>query len=992
MKRFVLFLLLAAAGMLALHLAVGEEQPTRSNGKTTPNEGGGERKEPDRQGGIPVGHGKVQATVAQFGQFTHVGWRTVRDADGREHQVQQFELTAEDSKPVGETLQQLDRVEVKLFEDGVHVADVTAQRAFVEIGRDANGRPSLAENKDLDLRDVVLSTREGSKLAGLRLAIGDAKVAIGETEIKLETQETQPVLVVFEGERKTTLRGLGLRARLPRSPKNPAARGEIEILTDPVLESDGATVRARGRLHYLEDLAAGTATMTVRDEVQLDMERADLQMPGLGRGDASPGSPGRTTVRGDRFEGRLLRSKEATATGQVQQRVQWRRLDLFGAPATVDMQGGQLRTPQLTVLPGLFGETFQITAHGGASHLSTTVPGRRGQPAETLVADAERRIHLIQPMEQSGAMHRAMGFPAWTLRPIADSQIVVTEGRSHVEVGARKADASGGLRLLRQADREAGVVHGFGDVMLESPPDADKGEPLHLTGNDGFVLTSTEAAETLRLGPIAPDAVAPGAVPPPAFAAHHFRLRQGDTDLQGSGGCLVERRGERTDLWLLAPGASIVANVPADGLVLRSVHELRGALLGRTTADLRVVGWPVELVTERRGDTITARAPHVRQLGPSSLRLEPVPDDRPAALWSGLPDDARLPQLHGTGRTRDGDAYDVEVRGPRIDVHHAGGHAAVLDAEGAGTLLPTVTARLERPDQDQPTLVSCRAQRVRLLPHVLPPAVRQLHTGRKRSVLDDVGFASPGNPWLLLEQVADFQLDDPKEGHLDGTCERLLVSQGGRAALFVGNAEAMAPAVVRRVHSGRDITMEGARVRVLQGTDDQLLAMGSFADRDTFLPPKVTLHELGKNGLLSHMQATCHGSIEVRNDGVNFLGPVRSLGLKPEGDVDPEGLRIDARELRMTRNLRTGDVVKVLAKGVILDWPRMAARTAELEIDLERQRCLAKDPNGAEITVPGWPTFRSPEVDFHYPTMTLRAPRLRAVQDAPAPSLGGRDR
>ena len=49
-------------------------------------------------------------------------------------------------------------------------------------------------------------------------------------------------------------------------------------------------------------------------------------------------------------------------------------------------------------------------------------------------------------------------------------------------------------------------------------------------------------------------------------------------------------------------------------------------------------------------------------------------------------------------------------------------------------------------------------------------------------------------------------------------------------------------------------------------------------------------------------------------------------------------------------------------------------------------------PNGAEITVPGWPTFRSPEVDFHYPTMTLRAPRLRAVQDAPAPSLGGRDR
>jgi hypothetical protein len=934
----------------------------------------------------------VQATVAQFGQFTHVGWRTVRDRDGREQQVQQFELTAEDSKPVGETLQQLDRVAVKLFEDGVHVADVTAQRAFVEIGRDANGRPSLTENKDLDLRDVVLSTLAGSKLAGLRLAIGDARVAIGETEITLVTQETQPVLVVFEGERKTTLRGIGLRARLPRSPKNPAARGEIEILSDPVLEADGATVRARGRLHYLEDIGAGTATMTVHDEVQLDMERADLRMPGLDGGDAT-GTPGRTTVRGDRFEGRLLRGKETTATGQERQRVWWRRLDLFGAPATVDMSDGQLKTPQLTVLPGLFGETFQITAHGGASHLSTTVPGRRGKPAETLVAAAERRIHLIQPMEQSGAMHRAMGFPAWTLRPIADSQIVVTEGRSHVEVGTRKADASGGIRVLRQEDRDAGVVHGLGDVVLESRPGSGKGEPLQLTGNDGFVLTSTEALETLRLGPIGPDAIAPGTVPPAAFAAHQFRIRQGDADLQGSGGCLVERRGERTDLWLLAPEASIVANVPADGLELRSVHELRGALLGRNAADLRVVGWPVELVTERRGDRITARAPHVRQLGPSSLRLEKVPEDRPTGLWRGLPKDAWLPRLHGTGTTRDGDEFDVEVSGPHIDVHHAGGHTAVLDAESDWTLLqPTVTARLNRPGQDQPMQLSCRAQRIRMLPHVLPPAVRQLYTGRKHSVLADVGFASPGNPWLLLEQVADFQLDDPKEGHLDGTCDRLLISQGGRAALFVGNAEAMAPAVVRRVHSGRDVRMEGARVRVLQGTDDQLLAMGSFADRDTFLPPKVTLHELGKNGLLSHMQATCHGSIEVRNDGVNFLGPVRALGLRPDGSADPEGLRIDARELRMVRHLRTGDVVKVLAKGVMLDWPRMAARTAELEIDLERQRCLAKDPNGAEITVPGWPTFRSPEVDFHYPTMTLRAPRLRAVQDAPAPSLGGGDR
>ena len=92
MKRLLLFLLLAAAGMLTLHLAVGDEQPTRANGKPTAKEGDGERNEPDRQGGIPVGQGKVQATVAQFGQFTHVGWRTVREEDGREQQEQQQAL------------------------------------------------------------------------------------------------------------------------------------------------------------------------------------------------------------------------------------------------------------------------------------------------------------------------------------------------------------------------------------------------------------------------------------------------------------------------------------------------------------------------------------------------------------------------------------------------------------------------------------------------------------------------------------------------------------------------------------------------------------------------------------------------------------------------------------------------------------------------------------------------------------------------------------
>jgi len=69
---------------------------------------------------------------------------------------------------------------------------------------------------------------------------------------------------------------------------------------------------------------------------------------------------------------------------------------------------------------------------------------------------------------------------------------------------------------------------------------------------------------------------------------------------------------------------------------------------------------------------------------------------------------------------------------------------------------------------------------------------------------------------------------------------------------------------------------------------------------------------------------------------------------------------------------------------VVLDWPRMQAKAAEIEIDAERQRCIVRDPNGAEVTVPGWPTFRAPQVDLNYATMTLRAPRMHVVQTAPA--------
>ena len=1019
MKRLLLFLLLAACSLVALQLAVGEQAPTRANGK-------GDGKAPDRQqpndgpSGITVAQGKLNASATLTGPATLPQWREVRTADGRVRKELVLEVAFEDSKPVGEGLQQLDRVHAKLYDDGQYVADLDARQAFAELGKDGNGRASLLENKELDLRDAVLRTRPGTRLAGLELLLGDARVTIGDDAIVMTTLPTQAVLMVLEGERKVTLRGLGAQARLPRSKDAELQRADIELLSEPVLESEGVTARARGRLHYVEDLRTGIASLVLQDHVQLDVQRSDLSLPGFARSrpavDAAADTPpGRTTVRGDRFQAWLLRGKETEATDKgdkERQTVVWRQMVLHGAPTSVEVPGGRLTTPRLSVLPGLSGDAFLLTAHGGESRLEQTEPvvgkdgvGKDGKKREPMVATARRRIHLLRPLETTGAMHRAFGFPQWSLGAIADQQVVIAEGASHFEQGRRIGNASQGVRVFRRDGHDGVVVHGRGDVDLELRGDEPNDPPLLAKGSDGFLLVRGVDGDDVQLGPAAPAGYADLSTDATtaAWRAHRWDVRQADTHLHGRGSCRVQRRGNRSELDVLAPDAAIAGDVPGDGLQLRSVRQLRGTLVttaaGSELHDLDLAGWPVEVTVQRGGEQIVARSPRLVQLGATAMRLLPVPADAPLGLWRDLAEADRMPQLRqrgSLGTTKEGKSkgdQEVLVRGPRIDVHHAGGRHVLVDAEAVGDDEPTIHARVLQADRTEPTTIACTAGRLRLLPFLLSPQARQFHTGSGASVLGDLTFQSLGSPWLWLEEVRDFQLDDPKDGHVDGSGHRLLVSQGARSALFVGDPDQLTPTVVRRVHEGREATMRGARVRVQQGAEKNLLAMGSFADRDTFLPPSVTLHELGKTGLLSHMQASCHGNIELRPDGASFFGPVVAVGLLPNGDVDPTGMRIEAQELAVLRNPtrsstsdpKRGGVTKLQAKQVVLDWPRMQARTAELEIDVERQRCIARDPAGAEVAVPGWPTFRSPQVELNYATMTLRAPRLRAVQTAPKP-------
>src|SRR5688572_27806494 len=150
----------------------------------------------------------------------------------------------------------------------------------------------------------------------------------------------------------------------------------------------------------------------------------------------------------------------------------------------------------------------------------------------------------------------------------------------------------------------------------------------------------------------------------------------------------------------------------------------------------------------------------------------------------------------------------VEVRGPEIDVHHAGGNTVLVESNARGSDLAHLYANVPQREGGEPTTIACDAERLRLMPFVLTPDVRAFHAGTG-GAFAAVLFHSLGRPWLIVDGVRDFQLDDAQQGHVDGRGHRVLVSQGGRATLFVGNAATSEPAVVHRVRGGREVTLRG---------------------------------------------------------------------------------------------------------------------------------------------------------------------------------------
>lgn len=972
MKRALLFFVLLALGFVALRLAIGDDEIVTASGPVATNEQ--KTDEPESHGaGVPIQQGQIGATWQTYGGSRYRKVKTIPQPDGSERNEPMYDLDWKDSAPVREGLQRLDQVTVIFYDRGVEAATLTSKQAFVELGKDLSGKPSLREDKEIDLREAIFETLPDSRAAGLRLELERALVLVREDYIQLRTpNETDPVLLVLDGRSTGSLRGKGLLSRFPRDRRSAMQRADIDILHDPELIANGLAVRARGRMHYAEDMTSGAAQITVDDDVVADFAQAGgLRLRGFDGKDATSPNDGKATVRGDQFTGWLQRHKVRKDNGGTREELGWHFVQLRGAPAVIDAPGLHLTTPDLTLQPGMSGEPFVVTASGGQSRLEQVLSLEQIDKGEVaFVGESPRRIHLLRPGSQASALLGAYGFPQWTLQQLETQQAVAFEGRANVHGGDRSLQASRGLQIFRPGSSgSSAVVQGFGDVHIEQRAGKELKKDLIANGSDGFVMRLLPDHETLDLGPIRDAATAANG----AWHNHRYDIRYGTAKIDGTGACHVERRGTITELLLRAPGSEIRGQLGELAGELSQVRSLRAELDGEEVKSFALTGIPALATFVHEQDHLIATAPRLEQNGPASLSLLPPATDGDLTLWHGLASEDALPKLRRTSpATTTRGAEDVATSAPRIDVHYLGAQNVLVDALADGTTPARANGTLQRLDQPKPTTLALDAQRLRLLPYALPPQVLSAHQSGTTGLLAQLPAFALGQAWVLADQVAQLTIDDAEHGHVEGRGRTLLLSRGADAALFVGDPDAMTPAFVTRSNEGRSITATGARIRVFRDTDVRLQALRAFPGHSIFLLPTVVLHEPGSSNALAHVQATCRGDIEVLPEAVVFLGPVVANGVTPEDSIDPNGIHIEANQLRLNRKAK-GEVVKILGQDVTMAWRDLTAVSSSVEVDLREghHQLLARDPNGARINFADGRRVVAERLDVNYDTMTI---------------------
>ena len=967
MKRVLLFVLLLSLGFVLLRLATGGEGFATASGVADRPRVRAEDTAPDA---IRLQQGGTELQVR--GGFSIAPTRSVPLPGGGVRFQPIYELTCADCVPIDGQRSRLDDVVMKLFDQGEHVADLTATHALVELDVDRQNHRSLRENKDIELEDAVVAARPGARMGAARIEVARVRARVTDTEITLRTpDENALVRVVVDGERKGELTGRGLRAQLPKDRTQPG-RLDLLLLHEPTITMAGVDLRAQGQLHYVEQLDTGAAVLQVADDVHVDLTAA------RGLGDAQ-GAARRVDVHGDRLHGWLQRTHRAAAGGSAPAGVErdalvWTMLRLRGSRASVTTTDLQLESPRLTVLPGPTGEMASITADGGASELrlssslSGQATGKSGPQGATF--RSPRPIHLAHVAASLGALHRRYGFPAYALGPLQDLEIVTFEGGADVDAGdGLHVAADQGLHLFRQHATAADgslVARGFGNVVIARGEGNDR---IEARGDHGFVLWRRPRGDELVLGDDDPR------------AAQSFALMRGGQQLNGRGACRVERAADGSITVHCAGEQPTIAGEFAGAAGdwsarLSSVRTLDATVRGETVLSLLATGDALGVDAERGGHQLAAKCARLEQTAANSWRLSG--GSAPASLQ--LPADA-------TGR-------GGELTAPAIDLHRIAVQSLLVDAVADATQPARLDARMPAESVGvAAATLRLDARRVRMLPFAVGPAAVPRRLLGLSPALADVVASSMAQPWLLAEGAVTADLVDAALGNLHGEGELLAGSKGARALLFLGDAGTGRPAQLRRLEGGEPTMIaEGPRVRCTID-DKRITVLTTFPGQSRTVTPRVTFRAApvaaastagaaGPPARANWIRGECHGEVDVLRDAVLFRGPVTATSLLPSGGEDPDGMHIAAQKLRMERDAETGQLTRVLAEGgVTCNWRQLHARSQTVELDLKWQRCIATDPDVATIRFGSGRSYEARHLEANYATYAVTVWQGRLIRD-----------
>lgn len=983
-KKVLLFVLLMLAGLGVMHFLIGWE----NFATIRDDEDGGSkiRQETGRTTDFVVGstsEGDSESSairVSARGALTLPRQRALTLPDGSQVLLPTYVLDAKDSRPDPRSDDRMELFDVTVDFYDIDTSDaadpkaipagtLVARRAVIQLGRDADGNPSIEEDRDMALEGVVVTAAKESKLAGLVMKVDDVRVRHGDNGITLRTPtDDEPFELTRPGdgtEPDTHVDGLGLRAILPSS--DTAFEGarvlEFHVAQNPTFVRGPVTIRAKGRLDYVEDMEVGVGRLELHDEVHAD---------GLVSDDAS--RPVIATA--DHLVGTLAR-RGGPEVARKDRRASWIALRMVGTPAALTGEGARLECGQIDAAPALDGKPAIFTASGEPC---LEQPSDDGGPG--LRFDAPR-IHLVRVRDYLTALHRPFGFTPDMFGRSADELVLFESGSKILDRATdTTVEASRGLRVLRGEGEGAPTLSvGFGDVRIER-------EGLVATGGQGFQMTSDEAGggplQKLRLGPRVTDPL------------HAFTIREespGRTPLvvRGRGRCEVVQwregagpEGATTEVVIESPLRDLVAELEEGKL--RNVAALR-ALLGADDAIRSFVAEGDPCIVERATNEglLVGRGSTLRSLeGGERWRLTGTP----ATVTRGG-EDSRLMGAevdvfeYGQGKqavvVRRGDKDPATVR----IVGKAEDDAAAAPSSGTG---PT-----------QPIDVS--ADQFRLVPFLLPDFVVRAH----------FGGASLDAPWVQLathslrsevvfaDDAVEIREDAPDGTGLHAFGDRFVTRVDGGAGVLFGDPARVdhGAADGRRVRAYADtirVARGGAGLEVSERGGEQLhliqtpgrdprivfeAAAADAADGDSGLANAPA----AAGSSVRRLEVICAGDVDALGGTIDFASPVLVQQLDAADDPVTDGLNLAAARMQLRaapdgtiRELDAGGSVDLRVRGVHVLGDSLTLNLARSRVSVWRERGFA------EVRLPNGKLVRGRRLEVDYIRMLVTGWNIRIVE------------